>query len=88
MTSTASPSGTVSSITYAQPPDTVTNIFFIRDHPQKNTTAKIHSEKPHLYLWCPNAPLAWELETMKARRFEYKTNIVWFKVRKDGGPDG
>jgi len=25
---------------------------------------------------------------MKAWGFEYKTNIVWFKVRKDGGPDG
>ena|ERR1700722_7309022 len=25
---------------------------------------------------------------MKAWGFEYKTNIVWLKVRKDGGPDG
>ena len=25
---------------------------------------------------------------MKAWGFDYKTNIVWFKVRKDGGPDG
>ncbi len=25
---------------------------------------------------------------MKAWGFTYKSNIVWFKVRKDGGPDG
>jgi len=50
--------------------------------------SKIASEKSHLYLWCPNALLAWGLQTMKAWGFEYKTNIVWLKVRKDGGPDG
>jgi N6-adenosine-specific RNA methylase IME4 len=42
----------------------------------------------HLYLWCPNALLAEGLEIMKAWGFTYKTNIVWYKVRKDGGPDG
>ena len=25
---------------------------------------------------------------MKGWGFTYKTNIVWYKVRKDGGPDG
>jgi N6-adenosine-specific RNA methylase IME4 len=50
--------------------------------------SKIASEKSHLYLWCPNALLAWGLQTMKAWGFEYKTNIVWLKIRKDGGPDG
>jgi N6-adenosine-specific RNA methylase IME4 len=25
---------------------------------------------------------------MKAWGFEYKTNIIWHKIRKDGGPDG
>ena len=25
---------------------------------------------------------------MEAWGFKYKTNIVWYKVRKDGGPDG
>ena len=25
---------------------------------------------------------------MKAWGFTYKTNIVWYKIRKDGGPDG
>jgi N6-adenosine-specific RNA methylase IME4 len=50
--------------------------------------AQIASEKSHLYLWCPNALIAWGLQAMKAWGFEYKTNIVWLKVRKDGGPDG
>jgi N6-adenosine-specific RNA methylase IME4 len=42
----------------------------------------------HLYLWCPNALLGWGLRVMAAWGFEYKTNLVWYKVRKDGGPDG
>jgi N6-adenosine-specific RNA methylase IME4 len=44
--------------------------------------------KSHLYLWSPNALLADALMIMKAWGFTYKTNIVWYKVRKDGGPDG
>ncbi len=42
----------------------------------------------HLYLWVPNALVREGLEVMKAWGFTYKTNIVWCKVRKDGGPDG
>jgi len=42
----------------------------------------------HLYLWVPNALLPEGLEVMKAWGFDYKTNIVWEKVRKDGEPDG
>lgn len=42
----------------------------------------------HLYLWCPNALLAEALEIIKDWGFTYKTNIVWYKVRRDGGPDG
>lgn len=45
-------------------------------------------EKSHLYLWCPNALISEALEVMKAWGFTYKTNIVWYKIRKDGGPDG
>ena len=45
-------------------------------------------EKCHLYLWVPNALLPDGLEVMKAWGFEYKTNIIWEKVRKDGMPDG
>ncbi len=44
--------------------------------------------KSHLYMWCPNALLLEALTIMKAWGFTYKTNIVWYKVRKDGGPDG
>jgi N6-adenosine-specific RNA methylase IME4 len=42
----------------------------------------------HLYLWVPNALLPEGLSVMKAWGFEYKSNIVWHKIRKDGGPDG
>jgi N6-adenosine-specific RNA methylase IME4 len=42
----------------------------------------------HIYLWCPNALLAEGLHLLSAWGFTYKTNIVWYKVRKDGGPDG
>ncbi len=45
-------------------------------------------DRAHLYLWVPNALLKYGLEVMEAWGFEYKTNIVWHKVRKDGGPDG
>ncbi|MBN2024964.1 MAG: hypothetical protein JW809_19460 [Pirellulales bacterium] len=48
-----------------------------------------HADWPsHLYLWVPNAILPWGLAVMEAWGFVYKTNIVWHKVRKDGGPDG
>jgi N6-adenosine-specific RNA methylase IME4 len=46
------------------------------------------AENSHLYLWVPNALLKEGLQVMEAWGFEYKTNIVWHKVRKDGGPDG
>jgi N6-adenosine-specific RNA methylase IME4 len=42
----------------------------------------------HLYLWCPNALLPDGLAVMAAWGFTYKANIVWHKVRKDGGSDG
>lgn len=42
----------------------------------------------HLYLWVPNALLADGLQVMDAWGFTYKSNLVWYKVRKDGGPDG
>ena len=50
--------------------------------------ADVSAEKAHLYLWVPNALLPEGLAVMKAWGFEYKTNIVWEKVRKDGMPDG
>jgi N6-adenosine-specific RNA methylase IME4 len=49
---------------------------------------RVCDEKAHLYLWVPNALLAEGMAVMAAWGFEYKTNLVWFKTRKDGGPDG
>lgn len=46
------------------------------------------ADPSHLYLWVPNAMLPDGLEVMKAWGFTYKANIIWHKVRKDGGPDG
>lgn len=48
----------------------------------------VAGEQSHLYLWVPNALLPDGLEVMKAWGFQYKSNIIWHKVRKDGGPDG
>lgn len=42
----------------------------------------------HLYLWCPNAMLPDGLAVLNAWGFTYKSNIVWHKIRKDGGSDG
>ncbi|MBD3219435.1 MAG: S-adenosylmethionine-binding protein [candidate division Zixibacteria bacterium] len=50
--------------------------------------SKLTASKCHLYLWVPNALLQEGLKVMKAWGFEYKTNLIWHKIRKDGGPDG
>jgi len=50
--------------------------------------SKLAAAKSHLYLWVPNALLQEGLKVMKAWGFTYKSNLVWFKIRKDGGPDG
>jgi N6-adenosine-specific RNA methylase IME4 len=42
----------------------------------------------HCYLWVPNALLPEGLAVLAAWGFQYKSNIVWHKVRKDGGSDG
>ncbi|MCA3623029.1 MAG: S-adenosylmethionine-binding protein [Methylobacterium sp.] len=42
----------------------------------------------HLYLWVPNALLPEGLRVMQAWGFSYKSNIIWHKIRKDGGSDG
>lgn len=49
---------------------------------------EISGEKAQLYLWVPNAILPDGLAVMDAWGFEYKSNIIWEKVRKDGQPDG
>ena len=55
---------------------------------KKLPVSDVADEKSHLYLWVPNALLPEGLEVMKAWGFEYKTNLIWEKVRKDGMPDG
>ncbi len=50
--------------------------------------ANVAADPCHLYLWVPNALLPDGLEVLGAWGFEYKTHIVWCKIRKDGGPDG
>lgn len=50
--------------------------------------ATVSASTSHLYLWVPNALLPEGLLVMKAWGFNYKSNIVWHKLRKDGGSDG
>lgn len=50
--------------------------------------AKHMNPTAHCYLWVPNALLPDGLKVMEAWGFEYKSNIVWHKIRKDGGSDG
>jgi N6-adenosine-specific RNA methylase IME4 len=50
--------------------------------------AQAAASTAHLYLWVPNALLPEGLEVMRAWGFSYKSNIVWHKIRKDGGSDG
>ena len=49
---------------------------------------KLAAAQSHLYLWVPNALLTEGLDVMRAWGFTYKTHLIWFKIRKDGGPDG
>jgi N6-adenosine-specific RNA methylase IME4 len=49
---------------------------------------QVAGAKSHLYLWVPNALLPEGLEVMKAWGYSYKSNLIWHKIRKDGGPDG
>jgi N6-adenosine-specific RNA methylase IME4 len=50
--------------------------------------SRLAAAKSHLYLWVPNALLQEGLKVMEAWGFTYKSNLVWYKIRKDGGPDG
>ena len=45
-------------------------------------------DRAHCYLWVPNALLPEGLQVMSAWGFTYKSNIIWHKIRKDGGSDG
>ena len=46
------------------------------------------ADTAHLYLWVPNALLPDGLRVLSAWGFSYKSNLIWHKIRKDGGPDG
>lgn len=48
----------------------------------------VAKETAHLYLWVPNALLPIGLQVLEAWGFQYKSNLVWHKIRKDGGSDG
>jgi N6-adenosine-specific RNA methylase IME4 len=50
--------------------------------------AEAAAETAHLYLWVPNALLPEGLQVLRSWGFTYKSNIIWHKVRKDGGSDG
>ena len=50
--------------------------------------SEIAADTAHLYLWVPNALLPEGLAVMAAWGFRYKANVVWHKIRKDGGSDG
>jgi N6-adenosine-specific RNA methylase IME4 len=64
----------------------------LRDDELKEITAlpvgEISTSTVHLYLWVPNALLPDGLAVLAAWGFSYKSNLVWHKVRKDGGSDG
>lgn len=47
----------------------------------------IVEDTAHLYLWVPNALLPEGIQVMQHWGFTYKTNLIWYKIRKDGGPD-
>jgi N6-adenosine-specific RNA methylase IME4 len=50
--------------------------------------AAASADVSHLYLWVPNALLPEGIAVMQAWGFQYKSNLVWHKIRKDGGSDG
>ena len=45
------------------------------------------ADRSHLYMWVPNALLPDGLKVMEHWGFKYKSNLIWYKIRKDGGPD-
>lgn len=46
------------------------------------------ADRAHCYLWVPNALLPDGLRVLSAWGFDYKSNLIWHKERKDGGSDG
>jgi N6-adenosine-specific RNA methylase IME4 len=50
--------------------------------------ADVARDRAHLYLWVPNALMPEGLRVLQGWGFTYKSNLIWHKIRKDGGPDG
>lgn len=50
--------------------------------------ADMAEQKSHLYLWVPNAMLPNGLTVMRAWGFDYKTNVIWHKIKRDGETHG
>lgn len=50
--------------------------------------SRVAAETAHLYMWVPNALLPEGLQVLSDWGFNYKSNIIWHKIRKDGGSDG
>lgn len=50
--------------------------------------ADFAEDRSHCYLWVPNALLPDGIKVLESWGFTYKSNIVWHKIRKDGGSDG
>jgi N6-adenosine-specific RNA methylase IME4 len=50
--------------------------------------ASVMAAQSHCYLWVPNALVREGLDVLEAWGFKYKSNLVWHKVRQDGGSDG
>lgn len=46
------------------------------------------AENAHLYLWAPSWLLVEGLQVMERWGFQYKTALLWEKVRGDGATDG
>lgn len=58
------------------------------DNIKKLPVSDVAEDTAHLYLWVPNALLPDGLAVMEAWGFAYKSNLIWHKIRKDGGSDG
>ncbi len=50
--------------------------------------SEVAADTAHLYMWVPNALLPDGLRVMQEWGFQYKSNLIWHKIRKDGGSDG
>jgi N6-adenosine-specific RNA methylase IME4 len=50
--------------------------------------SQLTEKDAHIYCWVPNALISAGLTQMGVWGFDYKTMLIWHKIRKDGGSDG